>query len=130
MDALPMRHCPPSIPRVTFISWPQDHLTSPIARRLHAAGDPIILTTFTLVKRVRVGSQLDRALAQVVQVSTAATRVRPRVRSCGICGEQSGTGADFFRVLRLPLPILIPHSSSITWGWYNRPVSGRHINWT
>lgn len=30
------------------------------------------------------------------------------VRSCGVRGEQSGTGQDFLRVLRYPLPILIP----------------------
>jgi hypothetical protein len=34
--------------------------------------------------------------------------VRSQVRSCRICGEQSGTGAGFLRVLRFPLPILIP----------------------
>jgi hypothetical protein len=31
--------------------------------------------------------------------------------SCGICGGQSGTGADVLRVLRFPLPILIPPSA-------------------
>jgi hypothetical protein len=45
-------------------------------------------------------------------------------RSCGICGELSGAGAGFLRVLRFPLPILIPptapHWSSIVRGWYNR----------
>jgi hypothetical protein len=49
-----------------------------------------------------------------------------QVRSCGICGGQSGTGAGFLAVLRFPLPILIPpsapHSSSIIRGWYNRPI--------
>jgi hypothetical protein len=39
---------------------------------------------------------------------TAAARVRSQVRSCGISGGQSGTGAGFLRVLRFPLPILIP----------------------
>jgi hypothetical protein len=30
------------------------------------------------------------------------------IRSCGICGGQSGTGAGFLRVLRFPLPAIIP----------------------
>jgi hypothetical protein len=57
-------------------------------------------------------------MAQVVsrRLPTAAARVRAQVRSCGICGGQSGTGAVFLRVLRPPLPILgqpiAPHSSS------------------
>jgi hypothetical protein len=45
--------------------------------------------------------------------------------SCGICGGLSDTGADFLRLLRFPLPILIPpttpHSYTIR-GWYNRPT--------
>jgi hypothetical protein len=49
------------------------------------------------------------------RLPTEAARVRVQVRSCGICGGQSGTGACFLRLLRLPLPILIPpttpHSS-------------------
>jgi hypothetical protein len=51
---------------------------------------------------------------------TAAARVRARVRSCGICGGQSDTGADFLRVLRFPLLIFIPptaqQSPSSIWG--------------
>jgi hypothetical protein len=77
-----------------------------------------------------------RALAQAVsrRLPTAAARVRAQFRSCGICGGQNDTGAGFLRVLRFPLSVLIPptapHSSSITRGWYNRPVSGRRTKWT
>jgi hypothetical protein len=75
-------------------------------------------------------SQLrGRAIAQALSRSlpTAAARIRARVRSCGICGGQSGTGAGFLRVLPFPLPNFIPpvapqSPSSIIWGWYNRPV--------
>jgi hypothetical protein len=39
-----------------------------------------------------------RAIAQAVSrwLPTAVARVRARVWSCGICGGQSGAGADFF----------------------------------
>jgi hypothetical protein len=66
---------------------------------------------------------------------TAAARIRTQVRSYGICGGQSGSEVRFLRVLRFPLPILIPpiapHPlSSINRGWYNRPNSGRRAKWT
>jgi hypothetical protein len=67
-------------------------------------------------------SALGSAIAQVVsrRLPTAAARVRCQVRLCGICGEQSGTGTGFLRVLRFPLQILIPptapHSSSYITG--------------
>jgi hypothetical protein len=72
---------------------------------------------------------VGRAIAQAVScwLPTATARTRARVRSCGICGEQSGTGAGFVQVLGFSLPIFIPSNapqspSSIIWGWYNRPV--------
>jgi hypothetical protein len=80
---------------------------------------------------------LVRAVAQAVsrRLPTAEVRVRGQVKSIGICGAQSGTGAGFLRILRFPLQILIPpttphSSSSITRGWYNRPNSGRRTKWT
>jgi hypothetical protein len=78
-------------------------------------------------KMREVRSFIGRAIAQ-------ATRVRAQVRSCGICGGQSDTGAGFLRVLLYSLPILIPatapHSSSAIRGWYNTPNSGRRAKWT
>jgi hypothetical protein len=64
----------------------------------------------------------SRGIPQAVsrRFPTAAARVRARVRSCGICGGQSGTGAGFLRVLQFPLPVHIPpidlQTSSIIWG--------------
>jgi hypothetical protein len=82
------------------------------------------------------GSYVGRIIAQAVsrQLPTAAARVRALVTPCGICGRQSGTGTRFLQVLRFPLPIRIesiaPQSSSIIWGWYNRPNIGRSTKWT
>jgi hypothetical protein len=60
---------------------------------------------------------------------TEAAQVRGKVRSYGICGRQSGTGAGFLWVLRFPLPLIPPTapypSSSIIRCLYNRPNSGR-----
>jgi hypothetical protein len=73
-------------------------------------------------------------IAQVVsrRLPTAASRVRAQVRSCGICVGQSGIDAGFLRVLRFPLPILIPptapHPSSfIIRGWYSKTNNGRDV---
>jgi hypothetical protein len=76
-----------------------------------------------------------RAIAQAIsrRLPTAAARVRSRVRSYEICGGQSGTWAGFLRVLRFPLPILVPPNascSSVFRDWYDRPISGRRTKWT
>jgi hypothetical protein len=71
---------------------------------------------------------LGRAIDQAVSrwLPTVAARVRSRVWSSGICGEQSCSGAGFLLVLWFPLPIFIPPIAPqspppIIWGWYNRP---------
>jgi hypothetical protein len=66
-----------------------------------------------------------RAVTQVLScgVPTAAAQVK----SCGICGGQSGTEAGFLWALQFPLPSIPlngPHSTSsiIIFGWYNKQV--------
>jgi hypothetical protein len=77
-----------------------------------------------------------RAIALAVSHGSpiATVRIRAQVRSCGMCGGQNGTGTGFLRVLRFPVPILIPptapHSSSIIRGWYHKPDRGRRTMWT
>jgi hypothetical protein len=71
-----------------------------------------------------------RAIAQAFscQLPTAAAQVRSQLKSCGI-----DTGAGFLRVLRFPLPSLIPPNasySSIIRGRYNTPISGLRTKWT
>jgi hypothetical protein len=75
---------------------------------------------------------LGHAIVQEVSRRLPA-RVRSQVRSCGICDGQSGIETGSLRVLRFPLPILIPLNaaySSIIRGWHNRPISGRRTEWT
>jgi hypothetical protein len=69
-----------------------------------------ILPWYGLSGLSEVSYLLGRAIAQAVShwLPTAAAWVRSQVRSCGICGGQSGTEAGFLRVLRFPLPILTP----------------------
>jgi hypothetical protein len=73
-----------------------DHSPQPSAEVMNIINDGVILP-------------LGRAVAQAVSrwLSTAAAQVCVRA-ACGVCGEQSGTGAGFLRVLRYPLPIISP----------------------
>jgi hypothetical protein len=78
------------------------------------------LTAFSVTYLPLCGRAIFQAVSR--RLPTAAARVRAQVRSCGICGGQSGTGAGFLRVLRFLLLILIPptaphSSSSIIRGW-------------
>jgi hypothetical protein len=59
------------------------------------------------------GLRSGRVVAQAIGrwLPTAAARVRIRA-ACGVCGGQNGTGAGFLRVLRFPLPIIPPISTS------------------
>jgi hypothetical protein len=58
---------------------------------------------------------MGRAVAQAVSrwLPTAAARVHVRA-ACRVCGGQSGTGAGFLRLLRFPLPIIIPLISPLS----------------
>lgn len=42
------------------------------------------------------------------QLPTAAAWVQFQVKSYGVCGAQSDTGEGFLKVLKFPLPFLIP----------------------
>jgi hypothetical protein len=56
-----------------------------------------------------------------------------QVKTCGICGRQSGTGEDVLRVRPFHLPILNPSNSpysSIIRGWYDGSIGGRRTKWT
>jgi hypothetical protein len=86
---------------------------------------------------VRKAQKYGRAIAQAVSrwLSTATTRAQARVWSSGICGGQSGTGADFLRELWFPLPIFVlpnspsqsPRASTIGQKW---PTSRMDPVWT
>jgi hypothetical protein len=90
-------------------------------------------TKFQLMTTPR-HSNSGHAITQAVGswFHTAAARVRARVKSCGICGGQSGTGAGFLRVLRFPLQIFIPPiapqtpSSRTKWTHYHPTKSNKN----
>jgi hypothetical protein len=54
------------------------------------------------------------SIAQAVSrlISISATRVRSQLKSCRICGGQSGARAVLLQVLQLPLPVFIPPTAS------------------
>jgi hypothetical protein len=100
----------------------------PFQRNIYYSEDTHHAPVHAADGEVMVCRRRGRSIAQAVSpwLPTAAARVRSRVWSSGICGGQSGAGADFLRLLRFPLPIFIPpiapqSPSSIIWGWYNRP---------
>jgi hypothetical protein len=66
-----------------------------------------------LIVTKKTNLQHGRAVAQAVShwLPSAVARVRVRA-ACEVRGGQSGTGTDFLRVLRLPLPIIPPISPS------------------
>jgi hypothetical protein len=66
-------------------------------------------------KQIRTSVRYSGGIAHSVsrRLPTAAARFRVQLRSCGICGGHSGTGAGFLRVLRFPLPILIPPTAPL-----------------
>jgi hypothetical protein len=59
---------------------------------------------------------------------TAQARLRARVSPCGICGEQSGTGQAFLRVLRFSLSVSFRRVSLLIYiyhlGKEIRPIVG------
>jgi hypothetical protein len=61
-------------------------------------------------KIILIRQSTFRVISQAIsrRVSTAAAWIRTQVTSCGIYGEQGSIEAGFLRVLRFPLPILIP----------------------
>jgi hypothetical protein len=81
------------------------------------------------------------AIAQVVsrRFPTAAARVRSQVRSGHVefVPDENKLGQVFSEYFGFPCQFsfhrllhIHHHLSSIIWGWYNRPNSGRRTKWT
>jgi hypothetical protein len=65
-----------------------------------------VFYSYSVIRNLSTGCSITQAV--IHRLPTAGARIRSHVRSCGIRGEQSDTGAGYRRVLRLLLPILIP----------------------
>jgi hypothetical protein len=115
--------CPPQIPHGLPWDWSRASNDEKQATYRLSYGIPVIIP---------LGCAIVPAISR--RLPTTAARVLSQVKSRGIFGGQSGTGAGFLQVLRFRLPILIPstarHSSSIIRDWYNSPVSARHTKRT
>jgi hypothetical protein len=79
---------------------------APVAVKHRAVNASILLKNALYMSRHSYGCAKAQAISR--QLLMAAARDRVQVRSCGICGGQSGNGAGFLRVLQFTLPILIP----------------------
>jgi hypothetical protein len=75
-----------------------------------------VLSSCNIRHKVNVKYGPCHSSAVSSRLPTAAARVQFQVRLCGICSGQSGTGAGFLRVLRFPLPILVPPNAPYSSG--------------
>jgi hypothetical protein len=68
--------------------------------------DTIII--IIIITEVVVTKKMDRAVAQTVsrRLPALAAWVRALVKSCEICGGQSGTGPSCLRSLQFPLSLI------------------------
>jgi hypothetical protein len=118
------------------------HLTFQTCVKLNGAKntDPDWLLSFRVADIYSIYSTLQvqcnvmncSAIAQATSrwLSTTADEVRSQVKSCGICGRQSGTRASFLRVRRFPCQLsfhrlLLTHLSSGA----GTPINGQSTKW-
>jgi hypothetical protein len=119
-----------------FNSSREKNQSSALVFTLTSVSHHLLSVFFQWSNKVEVTRPDSHAIAQADsrKLPTAVVWVQAQVRSCAICGGQSGTGAGFLQVLQFPLPIRIPpiapQSLSIICGWYKRPNRGCSTKWT